>query len=362
MSDAGKVLIVGPSWVGDMVMAQSLYRLLKTRTPVPEIHVIAPPWSLPILARMPEVARGIELALAHGELGLRERHALGVRLRSEHYRQAIILPRSAKAALVPLFARVPRRTGFRGEWRYGLLNDIRRADPLLDQTIKRFVVLGNDRTEQTLPPLPALRPRLIVDSANQARIWRELDFAEGRRMVALMPGAEYGPAKRWPSERFAELASRLAANGIGVLILGSAKERELGEEVRDAASSRLVRNLCGATSLADAIDVLAAVNAAVSNDSGLMHVAAATGTHVIAIYGSSSPELTPPLTDEATVLYRALDCSPCFERVCPLGHLRCLRDITAAAVLNAVLAGLERSPVKTLTASLPDPIAGQTNV
>jgi len=341
VTSAERVLIVGPSWVGDMVMAQSLYRLLKQRTPAPAIDVIAPSWSLPVLARMPEVARGLELALGHGELGLGKRRALGMRLRSERYRQAIILPRSAKAALVPFFARVPRRTGFRGEWRYGLLNDIRRSDPLLDQTVKRFVALGSDRTEPALPELPGLRPRLNVDTANQERLWRELELPTDRRMIALLPGAEYGPAKRWPSERFAELASHLVATGIGVLILGSAKERELGEEVRKPAASPLVRNLCGATTLGDAIDVLAAVDVAVSNDSGLLHIAAATGAHVIAIYGSSSPEFTPPLTDAKTVLYRALQCSPCFERVCPLGHLRCLRDITVAAVLDAVLAAVQ---------------------
>jgi len=241
-------------------------------------------------------------------------------------------------------ARVPRRTGFRGEWRYGLLNDMRRADPQLDQTVKRFAVLGQDRTQQALPELQLLRPRLDVDSVNQTRLWRELDLQTDRRMVALMPGAEYGPAKRWPLERFAELAARLAGAGIGVLILGSEKERALGEEVRGASASALVRNLCGATTLADAIDVLARVDTAVSNDSGLMHIAAATTAHVVAIYGSSSPSFTPPLTDAQTALYRALECSPCFERVCPLQHLRCLRDISTAAVLDAVLASFERRP------------------
>jgi heptosyltransferase-2 len=358
VSSAAKVLIVGPSWVGDMVMAQSLYRLLLARQPQPEIHVLAPLWSLPILERMPEVARGIEIAVGHGELGLRTRYALGVRLREERYGQAIVLPRSAKAALVPFFARVPRRTGFRGEWRYGLLNDMRRFDPQLDQTVKRFVALAPERAASTMGlPVPP-RPRLRIDPANRERLWRDLDLPRNVRIVAMMPGAEYGPAKRWPSDRFGELAARLAAEGIGVLVLGSAKERYLGEEIVRVAALRLVRNLCGETTLADAIDLLAASDVAVSNDSGLLHVAAATDTHVIALYGSSSPSFTPPLTDAKTVIYLALDCSPCFQRECPLSHLRCLRDIDVGRVLAAVRAQLNARAGSAEASAPVDPAAG----
>ena len=335
MSPTGKVLIVGPSWVGDMVMAQSLYRLLHASRGAVEIHVVAPSWSLPILARMPEVAAGIELPVAHGELGLGKRWALGKRLRAARYAQAIVLPRSAKAALVPWFARIPLRTGFRGEWRYGLLNDVRPLARDLEQTVKRFAALGMEPGAPLPVPLPA--PRLHVDHANRERLLKALDVPRDP-LVALIPGAEYGPAKRWPSAYFAELAARLAAAGAGVLILGSAKEHALGEEVRAGARSAAVVNMCGKTSLADAVDLLAAAAAAVSNDSGLMHVAAAAGTHVIALYGSSSPRFTPPLTESQTVLYRALDCSPCFARECPLGHLRCLHDIGVVSVLDAVLA------------------------
>jgi heptosyltransferase-2 len=352
-----KLLVVGPSWVGDMVMAQSLYRLLLMRSPRPEIHVLAPPWSLPILERMPEVARGIELAVGHGELGLRKRYALGVRLRDESYAQAIVLPRSAKAALVPFFARVPVRTGFRGEFRYGLLNDVRRFDPLLDQTVKRFVALAPERAVAASLPAPP-RPRLRTDVANRERLWRALDLPTNVRIVAMMPGAEYGPAKRWPSERFGGLAARLAAEGIGVLVLGSAKERNLGEQVVRMAPPRLVRNLCGATTLADAIDLLAVSDVAVSNDSGLLHVAAATDTHVIALYGSSSPSFTPPLTDAKTVLYLALECSPCFQRECPLSHLRCLRDIDVTRVLPVVLAQLRSRPASSAAGAPVDPASG----
>ena len=337
MSARAKVLVVGPSWVGDMVMAQALYRVLAARVPAPEIHVLAPPWSLPLNERMPEVAKSIELAAGHGELKLALRRSLGVRLRAERYAEAIVLPRSFKAALVPWFARIPKRTGFRGEWRYGLLNDVRELDrERLDQTVKRFVALGLAANAAPPSTLPAeWRPRLRVDDANLARLKSEHALG-GEPLVALMPGAEYGPAKRWPAASFAALARALARAGRCVLLLGSAKERDLGDEIRTQADTERVHNLCGATTLGDVVDLLAASDAAVSNDSGLLHVAAAAGTRVVAIYGSSSPAFTPPLTPHAAIVYRGIECSPCFARECPLGHLRCLREIEPAEVLAAV--------------------------
>jgi heptosyltransferase-2 len=332
-----KVLVVGPSWVGDMVMAQSLYKLLRQQNQDTEIHVVAPPWSLPVLERMPEVARGIELAVGHGELGLGRRVALARRLRAERYARAIVLPRSLKAALVPWLARIPLRTGFRGEWRYGVLNDVRALDATLDQTVKRFVALGRAPGEPAGGPLPAeLRPRLASDARNTERLRALHALPPNAPLVALMPGAEYGPAKRWPAVHFGELAATLARAGAAVVVLGSAKERAIGDEVATRAASPRVRNLCGATSLADAVDLLAAADAAVSNDSGLLHLAAAAGAPVVAIYGSSSPKFTPPLTESAAVVSLELECSPCFARTCPLGHLRCLKELAPAAVLRAV--------------------------
>lgn len=337
MTVADKVLVVGPSWVGDMVMAQSLYRLLRKRNPSSEIHVVAPPWSLPILKRMPEVGRGIELAVGHGELGLRRRRTLGWQLRGERYTRAIVLPRSAKAALVPWFARIPRRTGFRGEWRYGLLNDVRKLDARLNQTVKRFVALGQERDEKPIESLDAdLRPQLRADPNNLARLRAEHGLTPGAGLVALMPGAEYGVAKRWPAAYYGELAATLARAGSDVVVLGSAKEREIGDAVVAAAAGANVRNLCGRTELVDAVDLLSAAAVAISNDSGLMHVAAAAGAPVVAIYGSSSPAFTPPLTDKAATLWLELECSPCFARECPLTHLRCLKDLAPATVLDTV--------------------------
>jgi heptosyltransferase-2 len=334
---ADKVLVVGPSWVGDMVMAQALYKQLRLGDPSVEIHVVAPPWSLSVLERMPEVARGIELGVGHGEVGLGRRFRLAKQLRGERYTRAIVLPRSAKAALVPWLAGIPLRTGFRGEWRYGLLNDVRALHAGLDQTVKRFLALGLPPGAALPDPLPkTLQPRLRSDPRNLERLRAAHGLAPGARLAALMPGAEYGPAKRWPAAHYGALAAALAREDSDVVVLGSAKERSIGDEVAARAADARVRNLCGATSLADVVDLLGAADVAISNDSGLLHVAAAAGTRVVAIYGSSSPAFTPPLTDAAAIVSLAIECSPCFARECPLGHFRCLNDLTPATVLRAV--------------------------
>lgn len=315
-----------------MVMAQSLFKLLKARNPDTSIDVVAPGWSLPIVARMPEVRNAYALDVAHGEIGLRKRRAVARELPG--YQHAIVLPRSLKAALVPFFARVPVRTGFLGEHRYVVINDIRPFDKaVLDQTVKRFAVLGLDPDESLPERLP--NPALDIDVDRQRALVGELGLDQDRPAVAFMPGAEYGPAKCWPLPYFAELARRLDEAGYAVWILGSAKDAPAGEAI---AKDSAALNLCGRTRLADAIDLLALAEQAVSNDSGLMHIAAAVGTHVQAIYGSSSPHFTPPLTENKTIHYLALDCSPCFERECPLGHLNCLNEIQPEAVHAAIAA------------------------
>ncbi|WP_405238257.1 lipopolysaccharide heptosyltransferase II [Lentisalinibacter orientalis] len=327
------MLVVGPSWVGDMVMAQSLFRLLAARHQGVSLDVLAPGWSLPILARMPEVREAVEMPAGHGELRLGGRRRLGRELRARGYARAIVLPRSLKAALVPWFARIPRRTGFRGEHRYGLINDMRPFDAaLLDQTVKRFVALGLEPGEPLPDVLP--RPRLRVDAERQAQAMARLGLDPTADPVAFMPGAEYGPAKCWPLEYYAELAARLTDRGHAVWVFGSAKDAAAARTIAGAAP---VQDLCGRTSLEEAIDLLAACRAGVTNDSGLMHVAAAVGLPVAALYGSSSPAFTPPLTDRAVVHYLGLECSPCFERECPLGHFRCMREITPEDVLASLV-------------------------
>lgn len=329
MASGEKILIVGPAWVGDMVIAQSLFKLLDSRG-VARIDVVAPGWSGPLLERMPEVHTAVAMPIGHGELGLAVRWRIGRSLRHVGYDRAIVLPRSWKSALVPFFAGVPERTGFDTELRYGLLNDRRELDrDTLDQTVKRFLALGLPRgASLPLPPQPSLETR----SERFAELAEQ--FALRRPAVALMPGAAYGPAKCWPLEHYAELASAILAAGRQVWVLGSDADRIAGEQIVTAAAGSI--NLCGETRLVDTVDLLAAADAAVSNDSGLMHVAAAAGTRVIGIYGSSSPRYTPPLTDQREIVYLDLDCSPCFQRECPLGHLRCLREISPARVAEAL--------------------------
>lgn len=337
MTAVQKILVVGPSWVGDMVMAQSLFMLLQARHPGVCIDVLAPAWSLPILARMPQVSQGIAMPLGHGQLGLRARWQLGRQLARAGYDQAIVLPGSLKSALVPWFAGIPVRTGFVGEMRYGLLNDIRKLDKqALPMTVQRFMALG-------LPPLAAppaptiITPRLQADPQAAVRVGAQWGWSPTQPVIAFMPGAEYGPAKQWPMSHFSQLAASLLARGYQVWILGSAKDRPAGQAIMDAVSDTPagagVHNLCGQTQLAEVVDLLSVCAAAISNDSGLMHVAAALETPLVAVYGSSDPQHTPPLSANAHVLYQGLDCSPCFKRQCPLGHTRCLTEISPEQVL-----------------------------
>ncbi len=321
------ILLVGPSWVGDMVMAQSLFKILWNQEPGRPLDVLAPGWSLPIVERMPEVRAGIASETAHGEFGFSKRRRIAKTLAAAGYQRAVILPRSLKAALIPWFAGIPQRTGYRGESRYLLVNDVRKFDRArLDQTVKRFAALGLAPGE-ALTDIPS--PSLCVSKERQRALVDALGLSLDRPLVAMMPGAEYGPAKCWPLDYFATLASMLEESGYGVWLMGSDKDSSAGEQI--AAASKAV-NLCGKTALADVIDLLALCERAVSNDSGLMHIAAAVGVHVHAIYGSSSPLFTPPLTESCDIHHLALSCSPCFERQCPLGHLRCLKEIPPASV------------------------------
>jgi len=269
------------------------------------------------------------MPLGHGQFAWSLRRRLGRSLAGQDYSRAIVLPRSFKSALVPFHAGIPVRTGYLGELRYGLLNDIRSLDKdVLTQTVQRFVALGWPGDAQQPPPTPA--PALRVNPDQQGVLMQQFKLAGPS--VALLPGAEYGPAKCWPLEYFAEAARLLGQRGYQVWVMGSKKDAAAGEIIAAGSGGGAV-NLCGKTRLEDAIDLLAASVAVIANDSGLMHVAAAVDTRVIAIYGSTTPDFTPPLTDNAKVHYLRLDCSPCFKRVCPLGHLNCLKNLDVARVI-----------------------------
>lgn len=329
------MLVIGPAWVGDMVMAQSLLKLLAARHPGVSIDVLAPAWTMPLLRRMPEVRRAIPLHLGHGQLKLGVRRTLARELREVGYSQAIVLPNSLKSALIPYLAGIPVRTGFLGEWRVGLLNDWRRLDTSrLPTMAQRFAALGMAENESLPDELP--QPELRVDPADVDSALSALGLARpDRPLLALCPGAEYGSAKRWPAQYYAEVARAKLAQGWAVWLFGSDRDRPVTQRVQALAGPEC-GDLAGRTTLAQAIDLLSLADAVVSNDSGLMHVAAALRLPQVAVFGSSSTGFTPPLNPRARALSLELPCSPCFKRECPLGHLRCLTELTPAAVLAAM--------------------------
>ena len=318
-----------------MVMAQSLYKVLKERHPQANIDVLAPSWTEPLLARMPEVHRSIPMHLGHGQLGLGVRWRLGRRLRANRYDQAILLPNSFKSAIVPFVAHARQRTGYLGECRWGLLNDIRLLEKSkLPRTVDRFVNLGQQKGERPLEHLP--QPRLQTRTEDTQSALAQLGVEAPRAPVlGLCPGAEYGPAKRWPVEHYAAVAQAKLEQGWQVWLFGSDKDAEITAVVQRQTDYRCL-DLGGRTSLAQAIDLMSLTSAVVTNDSGLMHIAAALDRPLIAVFGSSDPGHTPPLSAKAKSLSLGLSCSPCFARSCPLKHLRCLRDLSPTQVLAAL--------------------------
>ncbi len=328
-----KVLIVGPSWVGDMVMAQSLCIDLKSFNPDIEIHMLAPAWTAALVDRMPEVTSLIAVDFKHGELGLLKRWRLARSLATQGFTQAIVLPNSLKAALVPWLAGIPQRTGWLGEQRFLLLNDYRRLDKnAWPMTVQRFVALG-------LPEGAAVRPRddipapaLKAEQSEVERLRKKLGLLENKSVLALCPGAEFGASKQWPIAHYAEVASQYLAKDWSVWLLGSANDAQSCAEINRLVGGQ-AKELAGKTSLPEVVDLLSAANLVVSNDSGLMHIAAALQIPLVAVYGSTDPGHTPPLSPNHKIAWLALECSPCFARECPLEHLNCLHQLSPDQVI-----------------------------
>lgn len=329
-----KILVIAPSWVGDTMLMHPMLVRLKQRYPDSFIDVLAPPWTEDLLKQMPEVNNTITNQFPHGALQLAARFSLGMQLRNMHYDQAIVLPNSLKSALIPFFAGIPLRTGFVGEMRYGLLNDARKLDKQsLPLMVERFAQLAESPRVAIARPLP--QPHLQVSDEQRQLTLDKFQLSLNKPVAIFCPGAEYGPAKRWPIPYFAELAQRLQQQGYVVWIVGSPKDQETGDKIV-ALGNLSTRNLCGSTNLAEAIALLSCASLVVSNDSGLMHLAAALDRPMLALYGSSSPGFTPPLSHEAHILKIDIPCSPCFKRECPLKHFKCMKNLTPQMVAEHI--------------------------
>jgi heptosyltransferase-2 len=321
-------------------MSQSLYKSLKANYPESQLDVMAPDWCRPLLARMPEVDNAIRMPLGHGEFNLKSRWALGRALKGQ-YDWAIVQPNSLKSSLIPLFAGIKRRTGWKGESRYGLLNDLRSNKTDFPLMVERYVALSHPKVAMNnAAALPAIaHPELIADPANQQQALERLHLSLERPILAICPGAEFGPAKRWPEQHYAEVARHWINQHQGqVWIFGSNKDESVATALFDSLSPEQqphCQRLTGQTNLAEAIDLMALSRLAISNDSGLMHIAAALKLPLIAIYGSTSPSYTPPLAEQVAVLHTDIECRPCFKRECPLGHLKCLKELDASRAIAA---------------------------
>mgnify|MGYP003347083732 FL=1 len=334
------ILIIAPNWIGDAVMTQPLLAALKSQYPASTIDVLASTWVAPIYRACSEVNHVIEANFQHKQLqwGLRKQLANDLRLRG--YQACFILPNSLKSALIPWMANIPFRIGYRGELRFGLINIALNNPSKINRPpmVEHYLALSQLLSDEETLAAKTLTPKLNVSSSAKQSIDKKLSDAniDSKSVFIFCPGAEYGPTKRWPASHFAELATHLAQElpNANIILLGSKSDHELAEAIlQQSQDSVKIHNWCGNTSLDEAIALIGMAKAVVSNDSGLMHIAAALKTPQIAIFGSSDPAHTPPLSENAKVIWLNLPCSPCHKKECPLGHLKCLNDILPQQVL-----------------------------
>ena len=327
-----RTLIISPNWIGDAVMAQPLLQLLRRANPMRQIDVLAPTWVAPVWRAMAEVGDVIEAPFRHGKLQLRERWTFAQQLRRHGYVDAYVLPNTLKFALIPWLAGIPKRVGYVGEMRYGLLNILHRHDKKVPLPMVPFYAALAGPSDLAALPRPVLTVR---DSQVDAAL-AKAGLSNASRLIVFAPGAEFGSAKRWPTAHFAQLALLIAQDdpAARIVILGSAKDREVGDEV--VALAPAVINLAGKTVLADAIFLIAQATAVVSNDSGLLHIASALNRKIVALYGPTDPLHAPPFSDASVSLFLGLDCAPCRQRECPLGHHRCMQDISPQRTWHAL--------------------------
>ena len=328
------ILIIAPNWIGDAVMTQPLLASLKKQYPESNIDVLASTWVAPIYRACSDVNQVIEAKFEHKQLQWGLRKQLAKELAVKKYQACFVLPNSLKSALIPWLANIPFRVGYRGELRFGLINlsldnpsKVNRP-PMVEHYLALSQLLNEEQSVATVSTAPKLNFLTTAKQSIQAKLLSAK--IEPANIYVMCPGAEYGPTKRWPTSHFAALAQRLIASNpdTQIILLGSKGDHVLGQEITSQAKQDAhIQNWCGDTTLDEAIALIGMCKAVVSNDSGLMHIAAALKTPQVAIFGSSDPAHTPPLSDKAKVIWLHLPCSPCHKRVCPLGHLNCLNDI-----------------------------------
>jgi len=334
MSDKARTLVISPNWIGDAVMAQPLLRLLKQAHPECAIDVLAPPQVVPVWRRIQEADDILVTPFRHRALQLGERWRYARLLKERGYSDAYVLPNTLKYALIPWLARIPRRVGYKGEMRYGMVNVMHHDDSPPRSMVPFYAALA---CEPQLPlPAKLTRPSLVVGGEETEQVGKRLGVDLTRPLVAFAPGAEFGIAKRWPPAHYGALAARVVDAGPGAqfMLLGSPNDRETCEQVQRHAgpAGTAVLNLSGQTSLDDAIALLARASVVVSNDSGLLHIASALNRPVVALYGSTDPDYAPPLSEVARTVSLRLECSPCRKRECPLGHHDCMNRMSVERV------------------------------
>jgi heptosyltransferase-2 len=339
-----RILIIAPNWIGDAVMSQPLLAHLKVLYPQSQIDVLASPWVAPIYRACAEVHEVIEARLEHKQLQWSLRKQLAKQLELNQYDACFVLPNSLKSALIPWLANIPLRIAYRGEMRFGLINfaldnpSKTNRPPMANHYLALCNVIDHSQEIDTNQPAD---PKLNISPTAKQTVRSKLQAAaiNEQSIYVLCPGAEYGVTKRWPTEHFASLTQQLSENepDAHVILLGSKGDHALGQDIiSQVTKTSQIQNWCGETSLDEAIALIGMSKALVSNDSGLMHIGAALKVPQVAIFGSSDPQHTPPLSNKAKVIWLHLPCSPCHKRECPLGHLKCLKDILPATVLSAI--------------------------
>ncbi len=332
-----KILIVGPSWVGDSVISQSLFKIIFRKHKEICIDVLAPEWTIDIYQRMKEVNHAYKNPFNHGEIKIRDRIAFGNSIKVEKYDQALVLPNSLKSSLIPFFAKIPVRTGWRGEMRYALINDMRTLNKSsYPRMVDRFVALALEEGTELPSDIPF--PSLRVNKENLDSLIENFKIDPNLPLICLCPGAEFGPAKRWPTNYYAEVAKEYLKKNWQVILLGSPNDLSIGDEITSQAKEQSgFFNLIGETKLRDAVDILSSSNLVLTNDSGLMHIAASVDVPVVALYGPTSPEFTPPLSNKVKVIKKNEGFTKLRTGDLEDGYYQGLKDIKPKEVLEALL-------------------------